>query len=154
MRTLSPNLAVIALLLIASCAALAEQAPPPAAAPNAAELPPWMSADVIKAAIAIDMTDAQTHAFNDAVGEYVTKHYAMIQREAKREAPDLEQRVRSRDNSLLHRLDDSMHKILTKAQWPAYEGYRKVLQKEMASGPLPQQSTGTRAQPGVGGGRG
>jgi hypothetical protein len=128
--------------------------PTPGTPAEPVQLPAWMTGEVVKAAVAINMTDPQKHDFNESVGEYVTDHFTMIQKEAKREAPDLEQRVRSRDNSLVHQMDDRMHKILTSAQWPAYENYRKVLQKELKSAPLPQQSGGSRAQPGVGGGRG
>jgi hypothetical protein len=158
-------------LLFASRVALAADAtptpdaaqpasPPSPAAPTEAapaqpvQLPFWMTEDVLKAAVAINLTDPQKHDFNESVGEYVSEHFAMIQKEAKREAPDLERRVSSRDNSLLHQLDAKVKKILTNAQWPAYENYRKTLQKTLKTAPLPQQSGGTRAQPGVGGGRG
>jgi len=156
MHVSSFRVAALAFMLTASCIAAAEDAPTtsPGAAPPPVQLPSWMSGDVVKAAVAINMTDAQKHDFNEAVGDYVTDHFAMIQKEAKREAPDLEQRVRSRDGSLLRKLDDRLRKILTTEQWPAYEDYRKVLQKELKTAPLPQQSGGTRAQPGVGGGRG
>jgi hypothetical protein len=153
-----PTLRVVTLVLslVASYGAAAEDATPTpeTAAPAPVQLPPWMSGDAVKAAVAINMTDAQQHDFNEAVGDYVTDHFAMIQKEAKREAPDLEQRVKSRDGALLHKLDNRLHKILTAQQWPAYEDYRKVLQKDLRTAPLPQQSGHTRAQPGVGGGRG
>jgi len=151
------RVAALVLMFAVSYGAVAEDAPsaaPDAATPAPVQLPSWMTGDVIKAAVAVNMTDAQQHDFNEAVGDYVTDHFAMIQKEAKREAPDLEQRVKSRDGSLLHKLDDRMHTILTAQQWPAYENYRKVLQKDLKSAPLPQQSGGSRAQPGVGGGRG
>jgi len=129
-------------------------AAPDTATPAPVQLPSWMTGDVVKAAVAINMTDAQKHDFNQTVGDFVTDHFAMIQKEAKREAPDLEQRVKSRDSALMHKLDDRIHTILTAQQWPAYENYRKELQKALKSAPLPQQSGGSRAQPGVGGGRG
>lgn len=166
-----PSLRLIApaLLFTLPCFASAGGAPgpttpsgvvaaPPADAPAApgepVQLPSWMTGDVTDAAVAINMTDAQKHEFNETVATFVSDHFAMIQKEAKREAPDLEQRVRSRDSSLARQMDDRMHKILTTEQWPAYQNYRKVLQKELKTAPLPQQSGGTRAQPGVGGGRG
>jgi len=166
MRIRSTVVAVFAVLLVTSRVASAADAEPattaaagapapaaPAAATEPLQLPFWMTDDVLRAAVAINLTDAQKPEFNQAVGGYVADHFAMIQKEAKREAPDLEQRVKSRDNSLLHQLDDNLKKILTTAQWPAYENYRKTLQKTLKTAPLPQQSGGTRAQPGVGGGR-
>ena len=154
-----------ALLFVLARTASTEDAPAPAspnspsltapAAPSGSvELPSWMTGDVVKAAVAINMTDNQKHDFNEAVSDFVSDHFAMIQKEAKREAPDLEQRVHSRDSSLARQMDDRVQKILTTDQWPAYQNYRKVLQKELKTAPLPQQTGHTRAQPGVGGGRG
>jgi hypothetical protein len=127
-------------------------APPQVAAP--AQLPAWMNADVVKAAVAINMTDVQQHAFNETVGQFVTDHFAMIQKEAKREAPDLEQRVKSRDGALVREMDTRVGTILTKDQLPAYENYKKALRTALKSAPLPQTSTGTRSQHGIGGGQG
>jgi len=166
MRIRSAIVAVFTVMLFASHAVRAAEAPPATAAAPAApgdspatpappvQPPFWMTDDVLRAEVAINLADAQKSGFNQAVGGYVADHFAMIQKEAKREAPDLEQRVKSRDNALLHELDDNVKKILTTAQWPAYENYRKTLQKTLKTAPLPQQSGGTRAQPGVGGGRG
>ena len=128
----SIGLLFLAMVLVVARAAAAEEAPAPSAGPAAApegpiQLPSWMSAEVVKAAVGINMTDAQQHEFNEVVGDYVTNHFAMIQKEAKREAPDLEQRVKSRDNALVRKMDTRMHEILTKEQWPAYENYKKVL---------------------------
>jgi hypothetical protein len=120
---------VLVLAIVGSTASAEEAAAPAADAAPAApvQLPPWMSADVIKAAVAINMTDAQKPEFNKAVGEYVTDHFAMIQKVMKVGAPNVDMTVRSKDNALVHKMDDQVHKILTKEQWPAYEEYKKVL---------------------------
>ncbi len=102
-----------------------EAAPAPGAAP--VQLPPWMTPDVIKATVAINMTDAQKPQFTQIVGDYVTAHFAMIQKEMKRGAPNLDMTIRSKDNGLVHKMDDKMHKVLTTEQWPAFEEYKKVL---------------------------
>jgi hypothetical protein len=124
------SFAVLVLILVGSTAA-AEEAPAPAATPGAApaapQLPPWMSTDVIKAAVAINMTDAQKPEFNKVVGDYVTEHFAMIGKVMKVGAPNLDMTIRSKDNALAHKMDEGVHKILTKEQWPAYEEYKKVL---------------------------
>jgi len=86
-----------------------------------------MSPDVIKAAVAINMTDAQKPEFNKVVGQYVTDHFAMIEKVLKVGAPNVDMTIRSKDNALVHKMDEGVHKILTKEQWPAYEEYKKVL---------------------------
>ena len=84
--------------------ATAEEAAAPAAAPAAARRRGARATaavdepDVIKAAVAINMTDAQKPEFNKVVGEYVTDHFAMIQKEMKRGAPNLDMTIRSKDN--------------------------------------------------------
>jgi len=131
---LSMSVAVLAFAFVSSFA-IAEDAAPAAGAPAAAgaapaapvQLPPWMSTDVLKAAVAINMTDAQKPEFNKAVGEYVTDHFAMIQKVMKVGAPNVDMTIRSKDNALVHKLDDKVEKILTKEQLPAYEDYKKVL---------------------------
>ncbi|HTO56906.1 MAG TPA: hypothetical protein VMJ74_03890 [Pseudomonadales bacterium] len=35
--------------------------------------------------------------------------------------------IRSKDKSLIHKMDDEMKGVLTDPQWPAYENYKKVL---------------------------
>ena len=154
-------------VLIASAAVSAEETGPqaatvPAAAPAPGEpaaappvqLPFWMTPNVLKAAIGINMNDAQKHNFNEVVGQYVTDHFAMVQKEAKRESADLDQRVKSRDGALARKMDDQMQAVLTPQQMPAYENYRKVLREELKTAPLPQTSTGQRSMHGVGGGQG
>jgi len=125
---LSMSVAVFALALVGSFAIAEDAAPAPGAAPAAPiQLPPWMSTDVLKAAVAINMTDAQKPEFNKVVGEYVTDHFAMIQKVMKVGAPNVDMTIRSKDNALVHKMDDKVEKILTKEQMPAYEDYKKVL---------------------------
>jgi hypothetical protein len=140
-----------AMLVIGYTDAKAEETAPP---PAPVALPAWMSVEVVKAAVDIHMTDAQQHEFNEAVGDFVGKHFAMIPKEVKKEAPDLEQRVRSRDGALVRQLDARIQPILTAEQWPAYESYKKALRAQLSEMPLPQGSTGTRTPHGVGGGQG
>jgi len=105
----------------------------PSAAPAPTQLPAWMSVEVFKAGVAIKMTDAQKHAFNAAVGEYVTDYYSMVQKELMRNAPDLDMRIKSKDKALVHTMDDEVHKILTEEQWLAYDQYKKTLRSDMRS---------------------
>ncbi len=122
------------LLLLFAGAGAADPEPDPA--PNAPAqlptLPPWMGVDVIKAAVAMNMTDAQKPEFNKIVSQYLTNHFAMIQKEIKRNSPNLPMRIKSRDRSLVHKMDDAAHKVLTKEQWPAYEDYKKALNEGLA----------------------
>jgi phage terminase small subunit len=156
-RAISRHLSIVGLVLfIASTEASADEgatAAPATGAPATAhvQLPFWMTPEVLKAAIEIKMTDVQMHDFNEVVGQYVTDHFAMIQREAKREAADLDVRVRSRDGALARKMDEQVRAILTTEQMPAYGSYRKVLREQLKNAPLPQTSAGTRTSHAVGG---
>lgn len=119
--------------------------PVPPAAP--VELPAWMTADVFKAAVQINMTDAQKPEFNAAVSEFISGHFAMMQKEAKRNAPNLDMRIKSKDKALLHALDDKVHKILTREQWPAYENYKKELRSGLSSNAVPPTPMEPRSGP-------
>ncbi len=129
---LAMSVAVFALALVGSFAIAEDAAPAAGAAPAApVQLPPWMSTDVLKAAVAINMTDAQKPEFNKVVGEYVTDYFAMIQKVMKVGAPNVDMTIRSKNNGLVRKMDDQVHKILTKEQWPAYEEYKKVLRTSL-----------------------
>ncbi len=126
------SLSILAAAFVIACVpAFAEDARPPPAGHPAVEVPAWMTADIVKAAIEIQMTDAQLHQFNDAVGDFVSSHFTMIQKELKKEAPDLEQRVKSRDGVLVREMDTRMRPVLTSEQWPAYENYKKALRSQL-----------------------
>jgi len=122
-----------ALVSLYAAFAVAEDAAPaaaPAAGAAAAppvQLPPWMTPDVLKAAVAMNMTDEQKPKFNQAVGDYVTAHFAMIQKVTKAGAPNLDMTIRSKDGALVRQMDDEVHKILTPEQLPAYDNYKKAL---------------------------
>jgi hypothetical protein len=112
------SLAVLVLAFVGSTASAEDAAAPAGGAPaagcsasGAVQLPPWMSPDVIKAAVAINMTDAQKPEFNKVVGQYVTDHFAMIQKVLKVGAPNVDMTIRSKDNALVHKMDEGVHKI-------------------------------------------
>ena len=152
---LASSLSNLAVAFVICCVpALAQEDTPPPTTPPAVALPPWMTVEIVKAAVDIHMNDAQQHQFNDAVGEFVSAHFAMIQKELKKEAPDLEQRVRSRDGALVRQMDTRLQPVLTTEQWPAYENYKKALRAQLKEMPLPQGSGSTRTPHGVGGGMG
>lgn len=120
--------ALATILVAFALIAVAEDAATPPTAPTPLpQLPPWMTADVIKATVAMNMTDAQKPEFNSAVGQFITDHFAMIQKEIKRSAPNLDMTIKSRDKALVHTMDDNVRKILTQEQWPAYENYKSAL---------------------------
>jgi hypothetical protein len=129
-RLSTVSFVLASILALTGLRAAAEEAAAPAAAPAAAapvQLPPWMTPDVIRATVAINMTEPQKPQFTQIVGDYVTAHFAMIQKEVKRGAPNLDMTIRSKDNGLVHQMDDKMHKVLTTEQWPAFEEYKKAL---------------------------
>jgi hypothetical protein len=127
--------------------ASAEDAAMPAAPAVSVQLPPWMTPDVFKAAVQINMTDAQKPEFNKAVSDFIGDHFAMMQKEAKRNAPNLDMRIKSKDKALVHALDDKVHKILTKEQWPAYENYKKELRSGLSSNAMPPTPMEPRSGP-------
>ena len=132
-RLVLPSALATVLLGFALIAVAEDAATPPTAPTPLQQLPPWMTADVIKAAVAMNMTDAQKPEFNKAVGQFITDHFAMIQKEIKRSAPNLDMTIKSRDKALIHTLDDNVHKILTQEQWPEYENYKDALLKALRS---------------------
>ncbi len=138
--------AIFSVLLCAIAVSAAEESAIPVAAPPS-QLPPWLTPEVFKAAVQIDMTAAQKPAFNKAVGDFISDHFAMIQKEAKRNAPNLDMRIKSQDKALVHKLDDNVRTILTKEQWPAYENYRKVLRSGLSSTVLPPTPMEPRSGP-------
>src|SRR5689334_5409132 len=96
--------------------AVAEEAAAPGAAP--VQLPPWVTPELIKATQAINLTPEQNPKFQQIVGDYVTAHFTMIQKESKRGAPNLDMTIRSKDKSLVHKMDDEMKGVLTAEQEP------------------------------------
>jgi Spy/CpxP family protein refolding chaperone len=105
--------------------ATAAEAAPAAAAP--AQLPPWVTPDLIKATQAINLTPEQNAKFEQVVGDYVTAHFGMIAKVNKMGQPNIDMTIRSKDKALVHQMDDQMKGVITEAQWPAYEDYKKVL---------------------------
>lgn len=144
---LAAQRALAAFLLAFSLIATAEGPETPPATPTPLrELPPWVTADVIKAAIAMNMTDAQKPEFNKVVGQFIGDHFSMIQKEVKKNAPNLDMAIKSRDKALVHKMDDEMHKILTPEQLPAYDNYKDALLVALRSSkvvpPVPPQRSG------------
>jgi hypothetical protein len=119
--------AILFTCLLSALSGLAMAADEAAAPAAAVQLPPWMSPELVKAAVDINMTDAQKPEFNKVVGDYVTEHFQMIQKEVKRGAPNLDMTIKSKDNALAHAMDKQVKTVLTKQQWPAYQKYKKVL---------------------------
>jgi hypothetical protein len=119
------------LLSLFAVAATAQDAAPAApaagAAPQPVQLPPWVTPELIKATQSINLTPEQNPKFQQLVGDYVTSHFTMIQKVTKAAPPNLDMAIRSKDKALVHQMDDEMKGVITDAQWPAYENYKKVL---------------------------
>ncbi len=125
--------AFVTLLLAFASTAAAQDSTTPAEPAPLPQLPPWMTADVINASVAMNMTDTQQPEFNKVVGQFITDHFAMIQKEVKRNAPNLDMRMKSRDRALVHKMDDGAEKVLTPAQLPAYREYKDALLEALRS---------------------
>jgi hypothetical protein len=120
-----------ALLSLFAVTATAEDAAPAAPAAGATQqpvqLPPWVTPDLIKATQAINLTPEQNPKFQQVVGDYVSAHFAMIAKVNKSAPPNIDMTIRSKDKALVHQMDDEMKGVITDAQWPAFENYKKVL---------------------------
>ena len=89
--------------------------------------PPWISPDIVKAAIEIRLDDNQQEVFRTAVGDFIDSYFRMIRKESRRNAVDQPRRIARRTRSLVGGMDKAMKKTLLQEQWPAYERYRTLL---------------------------
>ena len=125
--------AALVVLAGVSGAAAAADGNVPLAPSQQPALPAWMTPELIEAAVAMDLTAAQKPKFNTIVGQFITDSLATVQREIRREAPDLEMRIKGRTKALTHHMDDAVHEILTEEQWPAFERYKKALSTALSN---------------------
>jgi|TARA_B110000977_G_scaffold184765_1_gene248869 hypothetical protein len=100
----------------------------PAAGHAEEEKPAWLQPEVLKSAVAINMTDEQQPKFQTAITAYLTdlqKSYKKILR--GRDTTDLERKIKRMNKKLTKKMDDSMAEFLSEQQMPKYELYRDAL---------------------------
>ncbi|MEZ5559807.1 MAG: hypothetical protein R3E86_14845 [Pseudomonadales bacterium] len=117
------HLLAAAMLIATSGAAAAEEQP----------VPPWFQPDVLRAAVAINLSDEQKPQFQEAISDFFNDRMEMINKEVRRNPPNLERRIHSRTNSLVKAMDEKMGTFLTPEQMPQYEVYRDTLLANLKS---------------------
>ncbi len=98
----------------------------------AEQVPAFMKPEVLEAAAAIQLTEAQTPQFRTAVGSFVDERMKAINKLMRRNnQTGLQRKIKSRTNSLLKQMDKDMAVFLTEEQMPAYENYRDKLKANL-----------------------
>lgn len=100
-------------------------------APNNQPRPPWMTEEVMRAALAMQLTPEQQGPFRTIVGEFLTSVGAMVQQEMRRESGNFAHNVKRKTKYLANDMDEKLKPVLTEQQWPAYKNYREVLLESM-----------------------
>jgi len=88
----------------------------------------WTDPEVLKAALAIGMTDEQKPKFGEGVTGLFNCRMEALKRMMKgRDNVDLERKMKSKTNACLRKMDRTMAGFLTEEQLPKYEIYRDTL---------------------------
>lgn len=114
------RLVSVCAVLLFSLTALAEQA-------QQTERPPWLSDEVIGAAMNIGMSEAQMGPFRESVGIFLEDYRDEARRIIRRGDAGIETSVQRARSSLARQMDKRMEKILTEAQMVPYQAYRAAL---------------------------
>ena len=94
--------------------------------------PAFAQPEVLKAAMAINLTDEQKPQFQAALTDFVTGRMDAIKKlMSKRNQTNLPRKIKGRTNALLKKMDKSMGAFLTEEQLPAYENYRALLKANL-----------------------
>lgn len=93
---------------------------------------PWTDPEVIKAAIAIDMTAEQSAAFRTSVGAFIDGVMRQSMSLIKRQKPDLKRELKRVYRKHSKRMDKKMETVFSEeAQYARYEAYRDLLLSKM-----------------------
>ena len=94
--------------------------------------PAFLQPEVLRAAIAINLTEEQKPRFQAALGEFINARMQAINRLVrKNNQTDLKRKIKSKSNSLLKQMDKDMAAFLSEEQLPAYQSYRETLKANM-----------------------
>jgi len=103
-------------MLFVGAAALAEE-----------QRPPWLSDEVMAAAMAIQLTPEQMGPFRDNVAEFLASYRDQARKLVRRGAAGLEGQIHRLRKSLAADLDEQMAALLTDEQMVRYADYRTAL---------------------------
>ncbi len=93
---------------------------------------PWADPDVIKAAIAIGMSEEQAGQFRTTMGTFIDGVWRDSMNLIKRQKPNLENELKRVNRKHLKKLDKKMRTIFTEdEQFSRYQVYRELLQAKM-----------------------
>ena len=89
--------------------------------------PPWLQPEVVKAYLAIDLTDEQKPLFRDALTTYLQDSNRAIRSAINSNKGNLEREIRRRVKKHISRWNDTVAAFLTDEQFPKFEIYRDTL---------------------------
>ena len=89
--------------------------------------PPWLQPEVVKAYLAIDLTDEQKPLFRDALTTYLQDSNRAIRSAINSNKGNLEREIRRRVKKHISRWNDTVADFLTDEQYPKFEVYRDTL---------------------------
>lgn len=94
--------------------------------------PAFMQPDVLKAAIAIELTEEQQPVFQSAITTFAQGRMDSLRRLMRaNNQTNISRKWRTKTRGLLEDMDETMKAALTDAQWPAYENYRETLKANL-----------------------
>lgn len=92
----------------------------------------WTDPEVLKAALAIGMTDEQKPKFGNGITSFFNCRVDAFKRVMKgRDNVDMERKMKSKTNACLRKMDKEMAGFLTKEQLPKYDIYRETLTSKL-----------------------
>ena len=99
----------------------------PSAQAEEIERPAWLSDEVVRAAIAIGMSEEQLPQFRDSVRIFLEDYRDAAQRIIRRGDAGIENSIQRARLSLAREMDKRMAEFLTEAQMTPYQDYRAAL---------------------------
>ena len=96
------------------------------------ERPPWLSEEVIAAAMAIELTPEQMAPFRTSVTEFLESYRDQARRLVRRGAAGLEGQIDRLRKSLASDMDERMAAFLSEDQMVRYGDYRSALLDSLA----------------------
>jgi len=101
-------------------------------ASGAEDTPAFVQPEVLKAALAINLTDEQKPQLQQALTDFVNDQDDAIRLLMRRNnQTNLPRKIKGKRNGLLKAMDKQMATFLTQEQMPAYEHYAKTLKSYM-----------------------
>jgi len=89
--------------------------------------PPWLSDEVVAAAVAIELDTEQLPAFRTSAGEFLNRYGEEVRRLIRRNEPDLQIHIDRKREKLARDMDERMAAFMSDEQLIRYQDYRKAL---------------------------